>query len=224
MRLIDADALSEKLCETTIFIKDGEVFQRMINDAPTVSAEAVKVAYICDGRKCDGDCSDCFRTLDIEHAKDFKLMGGVYYQQESAEAEPTVIRSRTLLPTIDFKEWARRVREENPNVIVIPCDAEVVSAEAEWIPVSERLPEDDEIVLTTDNKGIVCPMCHASLGYHRKYWFTAEEGITYREDEIIAWMPLPEPYKGGDEYEKCVEQMEHDIMYEPTYNSEDGSM
>ncbi len=39
-RLIDADALSEKLCETTIFIKDGEVFQRMINDAPTVSAEA----------------------------------------------------------------------------------------------------------------------------------------------------------------------------------------
>ena len=37
MRLIDADALSEKLCKTTIFIKDGEVFQRMINDAPTVS-------------------------------------------------------------------------------------------------------------------------------------------------------------------------------------------
>lgn len=42
-RLIDADALSEKLCETTIFIKDGEVFQRMINDAPTVDAvEVVK--------------------------------------------------------------------------------------------------------------------------------------------------------------------------------------
>lgn len=42
MRLIDADALSEKLCKTTIFVKDGEVFQRMINDAPTVSAEAVE--------------------------------------------------------------------------------------------------------------------------------------------------------------------------------------
>ena len=48
------------------------------------SADAVKVAYICDGRKCDKDCSECFRTLDIEHAKDFKLIGGVYYQQESA--------------------------------------------------------------------------------------------------------------------------------------------
>ena len=38
-RLIDADALSKKLCETTIFIKDGEVFQHMINDAPTVQAD-----------------------------------------------------------------------------------------------------------------------------------------------------------------------------------------
>jgi len=56
----------------------------------------------------------------------------------SAEAEPTVIRSRTLLPTKDFKEWAKRVRETNPNAVVIPCDAEVVSAEAvhgEWIDI-----------------------------------------------------------------------------------------
>jgi hypothetical protein len=48
----------------------------------------------------------------------------------SDEVKPTVIRSKTLLPTKDFKEWAKRVRETNPNVIVIPCDAEVVSADA----------------------------------------------------------------------------------------------
>lgn len=41
MRLIDADALSEKLCKITIFIKDGEKFQRMINDAPTIDAVEV---------------------------------------------------------------------------------------------------------------------------------------------------------------------------------------
>jgi len=48
----------------------------------------------------------------------------------SAEAKPTVIRSRTLMPTKDFKEWAKRIRETNPDAVVIPCDAEVVSAEA----------------------------------------------------------------------------------------------
>ena len=47
-RLIDADALSEKLCETTIFIKDGEVFQRMINDAPTVDAVEVVRCKECE--------------------------------------------------------------------------------------------------------------------------------------------------------------------------------
>ena len=40
-RLIDADALNKKLCETTIFIKDGEIFQRMINEAPTINAVEV---------------------------------------------------------------------------------------------------------------------------------------------------------------------------------------
>ncbi|MEE1163505.1 MAG: hypothetical protein UHU21_07410 [Lachnospiraceae bacterium] len=38
-RLIDADALNKKLCETTTFIKDGEEFQRMINDAPTIKLD-----------------------------------------------------------------------------------------------------------------------------------------------------------------------------------------
>ena len=49
------------------------------------------------------------------------------------KAVQTVIRSRTLMPTKDFKEWAKRVKEENPNVIVIPCDAEVADPKrGEW--------------------------------------------------------------------------------------------
>ena len=63
-RLIDADALSKKLCGTTIFIKDGEVFQRMINDAPTVQADRTHGEWIleCDSEG-EGDnlyrCSEC---------------------------------------------------------------------------------------------------------------------------------------------------------------------
>ena len=50
-RMIDADALSKKLCETTIFVKDGEVFQRMINDAPTIDPDGDKVEVV--------RCKDC---------------------------------------------------------------------------------------------------------------------------------------------------------------------
>lgn len=60
MRLIDADTLSEKLCETTLFIKDGEVFQRMINDAPTI--DAVQVVRCKDCKNYDGG--------EVEHEYD----------------------------------------------------------------------------------------------------------------------------------------------------------
>lgn len=33
-----------------------------------------------------------------------------------------------------------------------------------------------------------------------------------------------EKAKGSDDYERAIEQMEHDMLYEPTYNPEDGSM
>ena len=50
------------------------------------------------------------------------------------KAVQTVIRSRTFMRAEDFKEWAKRVKEENQNVIVIPCDAEVAEPKrGEWI-------------------------------------------------------------------------------------------
>ena len=73
-RLIDADALSKKLCETTIFIKDGEVFQHMINDAPTVQADRPHGEWY--NRDSDGTwatvdfayCSECKQPIIHKHA------------------------------------------------------------------------------------------------------------------------------------------------------------
>ena len=48
----------------------------------------------------------------------------------SADAKPTVVRCKMMIPYGDFREWAKRIREDNPNVIVIPFDAEVASADA----------------------------------------------------------------------------------------------
>ena len=98
MRLIDADALSEKLCKTTIFVKDGEVFQRMINDAPTVSAEAVDctdfVLWLLD-EIMDEENWELNAVADGEIiARKLKKLGLLevkdgYYIRTSAEARPT---------------------------------------------------------------------------------------------------------------------------------------
>lgn len=74
----------------------------------------------------------------------------------------------------------------------------------EWIPVSERLPEYDEIVLLKIKDGEDYWYDNVVTGKRRK----ANEFIPQREeyittgmivhelDDVIAWMPIPE-YKEG---------------------------
>ena len=123
---------------------------------------------------------------------------------------PIVIRSRTFMPTKDFKEWAKRIRETNPNAVVIPCDAEVVSAEAEWIPCSERLPSAEDCpmdcMVTRRSKyvGNYTDMAVAEADgtwTHEDWKAITINGkatcISTKDADIIAWMPLTKPYKGG---------------------------
>ncbi len=65
----------------------------------------------------------------------------------------------------------------------------------QWIPCSERLPEKDEDVL--------CYIRCASFDYMNVLWRDDYSGDWADGDnfhhEVIAWMPLPEPWKGEAE-------------------------
>lgn len=66
----------------------------------------------------------------------------------------------------------------------------VNSQESSWIPVTERLPKDKQRVLVTRKSG--------TIGYitWNTWW---HEQMNYPTDKVIAWMPLPEPYKENKE-------------------------
>lgn len=57
----------------------------LADEAILVAIEALKeprpkIAFACDGRKCGEDCSECGRTSDIEHAKNFIRLGEIYLE------------------------------------------------------------------------------------------------------------------------------------------------
>ena len=85
--------------------------------------------------------------------------------------------------------------------------------QTEWIPVTERLPEDGTYLVTLEgfcggeprtnirsfakdlNKVNEFDFPEQKCG-----WYDYDSEYGYWEDtSVIAWMPLPKPYKEGDE-------------------------
>lgn len=88
-------------------------------------------------------------------------------------------------------------------VIEVIQNMEDGKTDNDWIPVSEKLPEE--------NDGKYYPMLNVSTsygavkwGFYRvrdKEWYIYSEMhgelIKAEDKEVIAWQPLPEPYKEG---------------------------
>lgn len=68
--------------------------------------------------------------------------------------------------------------EKDTAIRVLQC----LPSAQQWIPCSERLPKDKQRVII-----------QMYNGYMEIIEFSAI-GLT---DHILAWMPMPEPYKGG---------------------------
>lgn len=81
-----------------------------------------------------------------------------------------------------------------------------------WIPVSERLPEDGIYLVTVERITDVPRIDMKSFAKdlnkvdefdfpkHKCGWYDYDSEYGYWEDtNVVAWMPLPQPYKGESE-------------------------
>ena len=72
----------EKRTLDDMFTESEEAYKAWTGEEMGGTSERKNVAYICDKRRCDKEgCSNCGRTTDIEHAKNFELINNTYYER-----------------------------------------------------------------------------------------------------------------------------------------------
>ena len=176
-RLIDADALSKEVSSTTLFIKDAEVFQRMINDAPTIATPYqpyTEIKPITEG----GDLIS--RAGAIEAVKE-TLSGNVYwdYVCDALKALKALPSAEAVQGWIPFtrRPMTEEEQKDYPNcTFIFDC----------------VLPDDGDEILVSNGRFVwMDTFCNDIDGCY----LDGGDDI----DEDMAWMPLPKPYKGGDE-------------------------
>lgn len=73
-------------------------------------------------------------------------------------------------------------------------DKAIEALEWQWIPVSEGLPNARQSVILS-TKEWMGEGCYWETTEHHVIWKGYRWNATYWDDEVIAWMPLPKPYK-----------------------------
>ena len=149
MRLIDADALLERL--------------KTSRDCDTCEWE------------CGGRCANPHIIVDV---------------CEAIDEAPTVGGD-------EGEKWCPLGINKEDDKEILPS----AQPEQRWIPCGERLPEPNLSVLVQLNDDFVDPIQIMTLDISKCegdffcFWRTQEMGINFDMDDVVAWMPLPEPWK-----------------------------
>lgn len=101
-------------------------------------------------------------------------------------------RIEDFIEQYSFRDDERTYTNGSKLIPVFRVEQAIEHYMPKWIPCSERLPEENGHYLISDNRGMIYEST-----YLANMWLIAAPTI-----DVIAWQPLPEPYKEG-EHEKA---------------------
>lgn len=95
-------------------------------------------------------------------------------------------------------KWDKSLRHCNDCPTGIAIKALEKQATSEWIPVSEGLPKEDydTVLVFLESNIYDIAIWHSEYGFRPWYAGYFEEATPEWESKVLAWQPLPEPWKG----------------------------
>ena len=118
-----------------------------------------------------------------------------YYEEHRQRVDNmTLVQARDLIAkTLSHSDM--EIEFDKAVWMLLNCADEKINGG--WIPVTERLPEYGKEVLTCSNGGFI-EIQSLENSCNDGYWEN-QKGDWTDFDEVIAWMPLPQPYKAESE-------------------------
>ena len=92
-----------------------------------------------------------------------------------------------------WEKW----HEYAPSTIAVTDALKEMPSAQQWIPCSEKLPEEGQEVLFSTKTGTVQIGKYSDRGCLNS-WFSYCDKCRAWNNVVNAWMPLPEPYRGGE--------------------------
>ena len=78
----------------------------------------------------------------------------------------------------------------------------------DWISVKDKLPDEAGWYLTSSKD------YNIDVNFFGYIWYYRDVDFPCDKDFILAWMPLPEPYKLEDSYNKLIDTIEKPTIAE----------
>ena len=114
-------------------------------------------------------------------------------KRQTMNEQPIINHDRDwIIGCIEHDGFIKTNRFDKANQIILDALQFADRPTGEWIPVSEMLPEKSKQVMCCDKQGRVFTSAMTYINSNGEPSFGKHYGVT-------AWMPLPEPYKGGEE-------------------------
>lgn len=123
-------------------------------------------------------------------------MGDIYYEWITGKKEERMTNQQMFIDIFGIDAWQQMIvfcgcAEQFKEYWTSP------HKENRWIPVSERLPEDREIILFSTKTGSVFEGRYFDDKTEHQWYSFRDEWFAWN-NVVTAWMPLPEPYRGGE--------------------------